>query len=401
MTVTARFRAEMKPLAERQVPSPFLNPPPGREPIGRLSFRGPSPKIAMSLRELADKLSSSLENAIFFLDTNIFSSPLAPELWETFCKRRIWITPEVWKELLPWLKTPFNNVEVREHVLAAVQAQAANEDPDTRSLKPVKVLLSDEIPAAHGYGYYLSLLGLRKAIGPIAKAVLQKQLGREPNDNELLAEVQGRFGARGLLMAKKGIEAVQSSNALTDEKLVITAALQAIVNGTEVYIITRDADVFEQYFKLMVLMKEHYRAMLVAEQYANGGLRNDFQEMDTHDDGVHIPEFAGTRFLQMEATENSLNPLPQTFNFVNINCFLLGGEPSDMRVTSCAFCAETQMAQMLEIKSATDGLNTDKLDGRNCIITTVTARARQPQGRHFDWARNESTLWSVRRFRCA
>ena len=46
-----------------------------------------------------------------------------------------------------------------------------------------------------------------------------------------------------------------------------------------------------------------------------------------------------------------------------------------MRVTLCSFCAETEMAQVLRMKAATNGLCTDKLDGRNCTIRTAPFEA--------------------------
>jgi hypothetical protein len=43
-----------------------------------------------------------------------------------------------------------------------------------------------------------------------------------------------------------------------------------------------------------------------------------------------------------------------------------------MKVTFCCFCGEKEMAQMLRMKAATGGLNTDKLNGRNCTIRTAS-----------------------------
>jgi hypothetical protein len=50
---------------------------------------------------------------------------------------------------------------------------------------------------------------------------------------------------------------------------------------------------------------------------------------------------------------------------------LLGGEPTNMKVTFCTFCAETEMARVLKVKASTNGLSTDKFNGRNCIIRTA------------------------------
>jgi hypothetical protein len=89
------------------------------------------------------------------------------------------------------------------------------------------------------------------------------------------------------------------------------------------------------------------------------------------DDGVHIPEFSESSVLQLETTDLEFNPLPQGFTFVNVYCLVLGRGQSDMKVTYCCFCAVKEMAQMLKIKTATGGLNTDKLNGRNCTIRTA------------------------------
>jgi hypothetical protein len=149
------------------------------------------------------------------------------------------------------------------------------------------------------------------------------------------------------------------------------AILTAIMRGSEVFIVTRDADVLEQYFKALCLMKEHYRAMLVADRYAANPKATPFREVPIQNDGIHVPAFSGSSVLQFETTDLQFNPLPKEFHFVMIYCLLLGGEPSKMRVTYSSFCAETEMAEVLRVKAATDGLSTNNLDGRNCTIHTA------------------------------
>jgi hypothetical protein len=46
-----------------------------------------------------------------------------------------------------------------------------------------------------------------------------------------------------------------------------------------------------------------------------------------------------------------------------------------VKLTSCSFCAETEMAQLLKIKTRTGGLSTDKFNGRNCTIHTSPGTA--------------------------
>jgi hypothetical protein len=57
---------------------------------------------------------------------------------------------------------------------------------------------------------------------------------------------------------------------------------------------------------------------------------------------------------------------------VIVYCWLLHANTTDIeagkvKMTMVSFCAETEMAAMLRVKSATGGLNTDKLGGRNCV----------------------------------
>src|ERR1700683_4102612 len=124
MTVTTRFFEEKRAIASRRFPSPFPNPPPNRSPLGRLHFHGPTPKFDCSAADLARlKGEFSLPDAILFLDTNVFTRELDMSVWEAFFKRRILVTPGIWKELLPWLKNPFHNKTIRDRFRAAVQIQ--------------------------------------------------------------------------------------------------------------------------------------------------------------------------------------------------------------------------------------------------------------------------------------
>lgn len=236
----------------------------------------------------------------------------------------------------------------------------------------IDIILADEDAAYEslGYAYYFKLLALRKIIWPLARSSLKKQFGREPTEQEISSFVQRQFGPRGLLLAKKGLAGSGSQNVLTDENLVVIAVLTAIMHGREVFIFTRDPDVLEQYFKLLCLMKEHYRAMLVADKYAADPTSLPFVSISVTDDNREIRGFTDESVLQLVTTDEGFNPLPARFNFVNVYCVLMGGDDRTLKVTWCNFCAETQMADMLRVKVATDGLSTDKFGGRNCTIRT-------------------------------
>jgi hypothetical protein len=384
MTVTSRFYSEKAPLARRRVRGRLPKTPPNRSLIGRLSFHGPTPKLDVSAAELAQSIGvHSLANAIIFPDTNVFSRELDISVWDAFWNRRICLTPLVFKELLPWLKTPFRNKPIRDRVMTAIKSQTSRDaSPDTPTLLPhetpklqVLYLNDGDDFMKHGYDYYFRLLALRKAWGPMAVRALTRKLGRSPTNDEFVGEVQKQVGPRGLLLAKKGLQALNSAhqlsaNKMTDEQLVVMAVLTAIMRGTEVFIVTRDPDVLEQYLKVLILIKEHYRSMLIADRYAANPDAVPFQKMPIECGGTYVPGFTGGSILQLETTDADFNPLPPKFHFVCVYCLLIGDGPADLKVTYCSFCAETEMAEVLRVKARTGGLSTDKFDGRNCTIVT-------------------------------
>src|SRR5208282_1130117 len=167
MLVTGRFLDERPPLASKDVPNPFPDPPPNRQSIGRLCFRGPSAKVDYSPSQIADLISSGLlPNAVIFPDTNILTTELDERIWKAMRTKRIFIAPGVWKELLPWLKTPFHNPSIRDDVLKAVRNQVKSREDqpprgsgaDPASYTPaLEVVFDDERFRSNAYDYYLRL----------------------------------------------------------------------------------------------------------------------------------------------------------------------------------------------------------------------------------------------------
>ncbi|MGA2439895.1 MAG: hypothetical protein ABSH08_02970 [Tepidisphaeraceae bacterium] len=389
-TVTGRFFEERRPLAQRQIPPPRYEVPEGRRPIPRLGVRGPGPKVDVSASDLAEMIGTkALNDAILFLDTNIFTTHLDPTVWDAILSKHVYIAPQVWEELKPWLKTPFQNPRVRDRVVAAVEEQAADLTAAKKAGNPIlwsasadpgiRILFEDENLFSHGSKYYTNLLSLRKFRGVAAQYQLTKKLGRPPTQNELLAEIQPELGERGFQLAKKGAAAGRSPNIFADEEIVTLAFITALLKGSEVVIVTRDADVLEQYCKLRLLLKEHYRAMLFAEEHAQNPDRFPFREVPVVDDGVHVTPFVERSVLEYESTDIGFNPLPPRAHFVTVYCLLLGGESPSMKLTYSSFCAETEMAAVLRMKTNTGGLCTDKLGGRNCTIDTARISALVPR----------------------
>jgi hypothetical protein len=175
----------------------------------------------------------------------------------------------------------------------------------------------------HGYSYYVGLLAIRKMWGPLAIAVLAKQFGRPQTNDEFVAEVQRHLGARGLLLARKGLAAAKSDNKHTDEHLVVTAVLpyDRPIAVSKIGSTSRDPDVLEQYVKVLHLIKEHYRSMLVADRYAANANAMPFREVPVQSEGKHVSPFSGGSVLELETTDLEFNPLSASFHFVISTAF--------------------------------------------------------------------------------
>jgi hypothetical protein len=183
--------------------------------------------------------------------------------------------------------------------------------------------------------------------------------GRAPDEAErevLRKELEKELGPRGFMLAKKGF-----SDLPTDEALVYLAVEYALSTGRATTILTGDADVEEQFFKLLWLINTHYRGMLLADRYAN-----DFasfkprplpERFAAHPACPFEPE--GTVLIERghPDLQHVLPPRPRP---VPISCWRLGPYFSMM-----TFMAEREMNRLLEVKDRTGGLSTDRLGGRN------------------------------------
>ena len=145
----------------------------------------------------------------------------------------------------------------------------------------------------------------------------------------------------------------------TDESLVVLAALHALKTGQPTVVLTRDQDVLEQFYKLWWFLENHYRAMLMADRYADDPLGFRMHPLPDHPRIRNL--FESTRGLLSELGSDRLTSvLPKRFDFVSAECWLIGG-----RFTRLIFGAERQMARLIELKGLTGGLVSDRLDGRN------------------------------------
>jgi hypothetical protein len=105
----------------------------------------------------------------------------------------------------------------------------------------------------------------------------------------------------------------------------------------------------------------HYRAMLLADLFSANPLGFTTHPLPHQEDVSDAFEAGG---LLVERSDEFIRKnLPTSCHPVTLHCFVLG-----QKITHMAFRAETEMGMLLKVKRETGGLNTDRLDGRNCHL---------------------------------
>lgn len=314
-----------------------------------------TPKHPVNSANVADGIKNCSDDVLFFCDTSLFDLDTDDRIWEALLrlKRQLILLPSVEIELQPWLKARPNHR----------MARAIVEEHSSINFFQYRDLPDWALPCIT---YYLNLLGLRKKLLTWKELEFEQAQGRLPAPDEetaLRAQLQREVGPRGYLLAKKGYSTLSTRTSHTDEELVCTAVATALTSGRPVYILTKDEDLQEQFYKLQWLIDTHYRGMLLAQSYHRDpfsfAVRSWPQGQTTLDEA-----FIGRNNVLIQWSRQLLDDvLPPTWTPVPIVCTVLGRFQTTMVVI-----AELEMAQLLEIKGKTGGLSVDRVDGRNCHI---------------------------------
>jgi len=333
---------------EVAVPAKALEEARARDPgfMPRLSWKH-GPRAATDWSQIIPALAAERELAVF-CDNSAFDDTVPAELWDVLLEEpgRLVITPRVWSELRTWLAKRSNH-PVRRAIAQKNPGLRIQNEPESGS------------PGRRAFDYYVDLLARRRRGLEIARSIFREDHGREPtpdDEQELKTSVQKNLGQRGLLLATK------APGLLTDEVLVYLAARHAITTGTLTIVLTRDADIEEQFFKLLWLIETHYRGMLLADQYVDGRL---VTTRPIPDEILADPTWPFEEAVLLERDSQMRGLLPRECHPVGLSCFCAGVYFSQLN-----FMAETEMSRLLRIKDETGGLSTDRLGGRNMHAST-------------------------------
>lgn len=277
-----------------------------------------TPKLSYDPSDLADRLGTE-DDALFFIDTSFVDLRREADVWDALLSHpnSIVLLPLVRDELRGWLDSH------PDHPLARALAEdhrAVRDDEGVRFSSDPSLL------AAHVY--YVRLLGLRAKAFEVGPDIFEAQVGREPRDEvELDGFLHRWLGERGYLLAKKGARA-EGPQKFTDESVVYGAVSTAILTGRRTFILTRDEDLQEHFYKLLWLLDTHYRGMLLADAYLADLGRFRRREWPT------VPELdeafpAGGTLLE-RSDDDLLEILPSPYHSVSVGCLVAADSLTEM-----------------------------------------------------------------------
>ncbi len=336
--------------------APLYEPPPGRKWAHRLGWGGSPPsdyKAETFARMIRHPSNSEVQ---WVCDTNLFIAPTDQVVWDALLakKGRLVVTAPVCRELEVWIADENRrNSSVAGHFK---MVRSGDERAFIRLINVPKSNLTEVVLIE----YYLNLIGMRKNAANIASRVYEEEYGRPPTNQELSNYKKDRMGCRARMIASSGASAKDPANKCNDEAMIVLALIDAIRSARETAIITRDEDVYEQFYKALWFLDTHYRAFLLAEKYHADPLA--FLPVRRVTDPKRIA-FEGEVCVFDRPSDGMREVLPNEYDGVSVHCFLIRD-----KLHHRSFMAERGMARMLDVKGRTGGLSTDRFNGLNCHV---------------------------------
>lgn len=323
--------------------------------------------LAAEFEKLDDRHAAVLD-ASFFARHDIDQAFL-----DALAKKHLYITSGVRKELRSWQNNSFN------HRALADRIEQAARGPDPKLLLDETLPWEPELRA--GRDCYAALLSARKQRARHIVEELQVQLGREPTGEERSHALKVSGTERDLDFLKKAWKDKDKPNLFTDEDIVAAAAAIAVRSGRPTMVLTRDADVFDQFRKLCSLLTAHHQASLFAERFAADPSGFTTKPMPTSS-AIEFYFDRDASFLVKKPVKQEEFVdwlLPKEQKVVMLTCLLLIGEPPHLKLTLINYAAELDMVRLLRTKGATCGRSTDRLGPKNCHVVGYPEGIEDPR----------------------
>lgn len=217
--------------------------------------------------------------------------------------------------------------------------------------------------------YYMHLLVHRKQMAKDAIDAFIIANGREPTSDEQRKIFQKLGKERDYMIFHKGFKEISTGGqVITDEHLVAAAAVGAIVNGKPTTVLTRDQDVFDQFYKMTGFLTYQYQATVFASRFANDRKSFTTSPMPRSRAIDYFLDAPNSYLVKKPCHPDDFVRwlLPSEYELIPMSCCLISGIASGLFMQPMEYRAEADMSRLIYAKAATCGLNTDSLDGLNC-----------------------------------
>lgn len=360
---TSRHFVERRPDSISIMPGALPVPLPYKMPLFPHCWNHPGPSSECSYDDFAASFATMPTDHRLFLDTGFITSHELPKhLLDHIVTKHIAITKGVWDELQPWVNNTRCNVAFRDYLVRAMEKEISGNGHSHVSLVSWRELPPEFVPAAN---YYIRLLGMRKYFGVHRFELFLSEHKREPTLAELQVICQQMSGARGWRIAKKAIENRHKPDGLVDESLVVNAVFHSILFGIPTVVLTRDTDVFEQFYKAIYLIGTHYTSMLMGARLHQRP--EDFKTAELPKaSGLYI----GEGNLAVDMVAGKLGDLKDsTLRPIQCTCVLLSTSDKPLMFSERTHGLVEDMVRVLRIKSKTRGRNTDLFAEKNFHVS--------------------------------
>tara|TARA_R110002124_G_scaffold45486_18_gene137608 strand:+ start:4643 stop:6547 length:1905 start_codon:yes stop_codon:yes gene_type:complete len=194
----------------------------------------------------------------------------------------------------------------------------------------------------------VKLLACRKLIAHYIVHEME-QKGEKPSSEKVMSEIQRRVRNRGHKLAIKGMDDSVKLNFVADEQLIVSALIHGVSTGRETIILTQDADLLEQFYKLGYLIDIDYRAALIS-QYIEKYPHNISSQELPEDVFPEMTESGPKEFLKLP--KNFIDKvLPQIHHSSTVSCIKLGGQSPNLKYSQLSYCVESEMLLAMKERS--------------------------------------------------
>jgi hypothetical protein len=213
--------------------------------------------------------------------------------------------------------------------------------------------------------YYIALIMAWRSVRSVLEWSAAMKAGEPPGDAEkarIRKMIDREVERDRIIIETKEAKRVACGKPLlcTDEHLVYHAISYALETGQPTMILSGDNDVASYFRHTIEMMLKHYRAMMIADRYADDPALFTLAQIPAEEAAGYFMPADDVQSIDLRHLRGHPRPTGES-EPVAISCMTV----TPHHVSELIFNAETGMYRVIRVKGETGGLNTDRLDGRN------------------------------------